>query len=140
MPNPKPSQILRDAAQRIRDLADAATPSGALPHGWSGAVGYDNSPMLFGGPTQDGYRTGIIFHFQEETLCGDCTRPTAGDVAHMAAWHPDVAVEVAAFLEQAAKSADYTLGAPPPFTAIALRIAAMFPPVDEPAAVVVVAA
>lgn len=138
MPNisPPPSQILRDAARRIRDLAAEAAPSGTPPHGWSGGIGHDNSPMLFSGPTQHGYHTGIIFHFQEEALCDACSRPTAGDVAHMAAWHPDVAVQVAAFLEQAA---DVVAVSPSPFTAIALRIAAFFP-VQEPAAVVVVSA
>lgn len=101
-----PADELREAARRMRDTAQAATPSAdPLPGGWAG-FGTDadtlGRSMLFGGPAENGYRTSTIFSTAEERLCDECTGASDADVQHIASWHPAVALAVADWLDYAA--------------------------------------
>lgn len=121
-----PKELLTYAAQLMRERANAATPSGTLPAGWSGSVGVHNSAMLFGGPTEGGYRMGTVFRFEGELTCDGCDRPSPEDIEHIQGWHPDVALAVADLLDVAVRSVGFVQaldGSYPPFTAAALRIA-----------------
>lgn len=102
-------ETLREAARRMRERAQVATPGAdPLPGGWAG-FGADSDreggAMLFGGPAESGYRTGTVFTFDEH--CQSCTPPTDADVEHIASWHPAVALAVAESLEYAARTLSY---------------------------------
>jgi hypothetical protein len=96
-----PADELREAARRMRDTALAATPSAdPLPGGWAG-FGTDadtlGRSMLFGGPAENGYRTGTVF--STDGRCDECVGPSDADVQHIASWHPAVALAVADWLD-----------------------------------------
>lgn len=93
------AELLRRAAAEMRRRAEAATPSGEYPTGWAGAVADGGDVWLFGGPTEDGYRTGTVLHHDESCDAG-CCPPSSADVEHVASWHPGVALAVADLLEK----------------------------------------
>jgi hypothetical protein len=86
----------------MRERAQAATPSAdPKPGGWHGFSQSDDTgrAFIYGGPAEDGYRTGTVFDFKEYLDCEECVRPSQSDVAHIASWHPAVALAVADWLE-----------------------------------------
>ena len=103
VPDATPEVLLQEAVALIRERAVAASPSGeGYAGGWNGyALGEgDGRAEMFCGPVVNGYRTGVVFSFAED--CEDCERPSSADVAHIASWHPAVALAVADWLEQVA--------------------------------------
>lgn len=97
-----PAEELRDAAVRIRDFAKDTTPADAYPSGWLGhADEKTGHAFIFGGPTEDGYRTGVVFEFRPETECA-CVPPSAADLNWMWLMSPELADPFAKWLEAVA--------------------------------------
>lgn len=100
-----PAQELRAAAAELRKRAEGTTPVPVEPYGWSG-VGNDETgeAMLWGGPAEDGYRTGSVFWFRRH--CRECEPPSQADVAWMETVDPGLAEPLAAWLEWEADRVD----------------------------------
>ncbi len=105
-----PADTLRRAARLMRERAQAATPSGTgYADGWAGGIGAYGEAMIFGGPSENGYRTGTVLRNTED-CDGGCTAPSQEDVNHICGWHPAVALAVADLIEVGIPYA--TLGKP----------------------------
>jgi hypothetical protein len=102
---------IREASALMRERANAASPSGeGYAGGWNGYSladdPNDGRAEMYCGPAENGYRTGHVFSFGYWDECEECGRPSSADVAHIASWHPNVALAVAAWLDQAARLHD----------------------------------
>jgi hypothetical protein len=92
------ADLLRRAATLMRERANAATPSGeGYAAGWAGHSIPDVGADIFGGPCENGYRTGTVLHWDNECEAG-CAPPSQADVEHIIGWHPAVALAVANWL------------------------------------------
>lgn len=100
---------LRTAAQHLRDAARNATPSAdPFPGGWLGHGHVEGGlyrSALYGGPTVDGYRTGVIVEVAEGCDAG-CVPMSEADTAYIGRIHPAVGLAVAALLDEAAGYAE----------------------------------
>jgi hypothetical protein len=96
---------LRAAATLLRQRAEGTTPAEGEPYGrygWAGVgANDDRDAMLYGGPMEDGYRTGVVFEFRAG--CPRCCPPSLEDVGWMETVHPGVAEPLAAWLEHVAE-------------------------------------
>lgn len=98
-----PAEELRDAAARIRDFAKDTTPADAYPSGWLGhADEQTGHAFIFGGPVQDGYRTGTVFEFRHKDDCDACVRPSSADLNWIWLMSPELADPLAKWLEAVA--------------------------------------
>lgn len=116
--NASTADRLRAAATTLRECAQAATPpADPYPGGWSGfGIGNNAGPMfggelwrsaLYGGPAEDGYRTGTVVEVKEDcdrNNCG-CAPMSQADTDYIATMHPGVGLALAAWLERQAYGA-----------------------------------
>jgi hypothetical protein len=102
-----PTEELRRAATRIREFAEGTTPADGDPSGWLGHANEDTGhAFIFGGPAEDGYRTGVVFEFRDEMDCENCVRPSAADLCWMWLMSPNLAEPLAQWLEHEAYMAE----------------------------------
>lgn len=95
-----PAEELRAAATRLREAAKDTTPTDGNPSGWLGSVNETSgAAFIYGGPAEDGYRTGVVFEFKDALDCEECTRPSAADLDWMWLMCPLLAEPLAAWLE-----------------------------------------
>lgn len=90
-----PMEELREAARLMRERATAATPSGEDPYGWYTPDGQ----RMYGGTTEGGCCTGLVYDVDDDCDSCSCTAPTLVTAAHIASWHPAVALAVADWLD-----------------------------------------
>ena len=101
-----PAVLLREAASRMRALAEAATPGpwavgeqhgrDIADEGWSEVVVFSEALP----DKRSGYPGGVLAFTAIPT--GDNDTEAQADAAHIAAWHPAVALAVANWLDEVA--------------------------------------
>lgn len=100
-----PAVLLREAASKMRELAQAATPGP-----WRALCdGYGDTS----GGTAEHERRDLLWVRHGDTNVGDVVSTygnwnarSEADVLHIAAWHPEVALAVADWLDHAAARAE----------------------------------
>jgi hypothetical protein len=78
----------RNAAERLAAALDAVTAMLAeatpiptnQPDGWSGFSMVEGMAAIYGGPSANGYRTGLVLEFKDHVDCEECSRPSQADV------------------------------------------------------------
>lgn len=110
----RPTEELHAAAARVRQFAKGTTPADGDPSGWLGHANEETGhTFIFGGPTKDGYRTGVVFEFKDELDCEECHRPSTADLDWMWLMCPLLAEPIAALFDSAAEFLDGAVGTPP---------------------------
>ena len=113
------ASLLRAAAAKMRERAEAATPGPWLTHEMS---------SIFVGNQADGRTSGLweIVHMSADALT-DLTPESANqhraDAEHIASWHPAVALAAADLLDLAAAWVEDHPGSWPPANKAALAVA-----------------
>jgi hypothetical protein len=108
-----PAETIRHAAKLMRERAEAATPS---PWCWEATGDKDSSWAAGLVHDEDGNPlTGEIDKGEGSIIDGVCESidGNPGDGAHIASWHPGVALAVADWLDEAAGAYEAFAGAAP---------------------------
>ena len=99
------AERLTAAADLLEQRANAATPP-ADPHPGGWAYGFTSTGWVavYGGPAEDGYRSGTVFEFKDEADCEECIRPSVADADYIVTVHPGVGLALAAWLRAESES------------------------------------
>lgn len=83
------ADLLRRAASKAREVAEAATPG---PWASWHMLDAGRAEVFVPNGTMD---TETVFEFKDHMDCEECARPTAADLDQITTWHPAVALAVA---------------------------------------------
>jgi hypothetical protein len=105
---PSPEQLLnaRESADIMTKAADLIEKhlDGTTPGSWAGYL-TDHAGEVFAGPWQDGYRTGSVMSWCEETLTEYGGQPSQADLAWLCLMHPLIGPPLVALLRDGATEA-----------------------------------